>query len=239
MRILNNLVSKLLVLIFAAKRKTVFNATLANLVGAKPLTKCLKKSWEKLWHIMNIVEELRNGVSVRDANDLPVHLPVIDHPQHTKNLNGSNGTRSQLCHANLNGVQWVIVTLHALLEHAVGALPCLREGAIVPHHITMLVEPGNTILHVLFDGIEHFSRCDFELCTRPLWDFANEIVSVRRNAFGCRSAKVTDRVGNIVPWRDLALLGRLHVFKEEIYTVGRGVFLTYFFHKELLLVVRE
>ena len=54
--------------------------------------------------------------------------------------------------------------------------PGLREGPVIEEHVAPLVFSKDTILHILLDGIHGFSGGDLVLLSRPLRDFANEIV---------------------------------------------------------------
>jgi hypothetical protein len=129
----------------------------------EPLNRRLQQPRKILVHIGDVVQLVSNRVVHIDTDQLPVRFAFVDQRNGSKNFHLDHLT--SLCHpvADLQHIDWVVVTLATGGRvQVVGILPGLGQGAVVPNVTVVRETVGHVaqlaLFHVLFDGVERVGQ---------------------------------------------------------------------------------
>ena len=130
---------------------------------------------------MDVIEVLRQRIRHINADHFPVRLPLVNHREHTEDLDLDDGAPGLDLVADLAHVDRVVVPLAvSRLVSVVGVLPGLGDGAIVPD-VAVVGEavgdiPQLAFLDVLLQGVEGRLGVDLDLGVAPPRDLDNHVV---------------------------------------------------------------
>mmetsp|Transcript_19749 Transcript_19749/g.54923 ORF Transcript_19749/g.54923 Transcript_19749/m.54923 type:complete len:336 (+) Transcript_19749:583-1590(+) len=198
-------VGVLLVHELLSQSKDIWWLAVWDLVGAEPLADGIEHAWHLLLDVVDVVEEWGPLVLTVDGDDLPVGFAFIDHAEHTKDLDWSDGTDWDDTGTNLADIQRIVVSAAAfgIRVDEGWVFPCLWQTSVVEEDVTLLELTKLSLLLVLLDWCEIFSCGNFHLFSGELWNLV-DVVEVWR---GLTTLWVDVGEVDIVPQGDDLALG--------------------------------
>jgi hypothetical protein len=113
------------------------------------------------------VEVERKGARAVDSHNLPVHLAVVDHAEHSEHADLDDLAHSERLVAELDEVERVVVAGAVDdLVNVRGVLPRAREGAVVDHRVKVVEARGAVLVAVLPERVVRRPGVDFHLGAR-------------------------------------------------------------------------
>lgn len=168
------------VLGLAVEGKLVRGLAVGHLVHAEPLVGGLEQARLVFPDIVDVVDDVGQGVLHVDGQDLPVGLALVEQRHDAEHLDlldlaGAGDGLADLAH-----VERVVVAAGPRLGvHGAGVLPRLRERAVVVDvavvREAVAHEAQRALLCVLDDGVEGLGLGDLELGVGPARDLDDHV----------------------------------------------------------------